>query len=126
MKHAIGSKPFDLDVTNDELEQALQDISQEHTNHEVHSKVHQFSRHLRNGNINLHRIPFYDMRMEELEKTKTRAAVIHHQLDQPEYIERLAELEKTRWKSSLATVQFEEAVPEGVDAIREHFWDGTY
>lgn len=100
IKQAIGQKTFDLDVDHDELHEAIEHF---YTKAPTDVQEKKFARFLRHSNLNLSIVPFYDMRHEELDLLKGRAARIDRQFGDPATIGRLDELSKTRWKSSLAT-----------------------
>jgi len=101
IKTAIGQKTFDLDVDHDELHEVIEHL---HTKVPTEIEERKFARFLRHSNLNLAIIPFYDMRHEDLEHLKARAARIDRTFTEPDgALEKLGELEKTRWRSSLAT-----------------------
>mmetsp|Transcript_29126 Transcript_29126/g.66039 ORF Transcript_29126/g.66039 Transcript_29126/m.66039 type:complete len:773 (-) Transcript_29126:130-2448(-) len=100
IKKAIGQKTFDIDVDHEELHEAIEHLfSKPHTSQQ-HNK---FARFLRHANLNLSTVQFYDMRSEELEGLKLRAAVIDQRYNDHEVIGRYTDLEKTRSLPSLAT-----------------------
>jgi hypothetical protein len=114
IKTAIGQKTFDIDVDHDELHDALEALAS--TKHET-AEDKKFARFLRHANLNLAVIPFYDMRHEELDHLKGRAARIDRQFYDPEAIHKLTDLTKTRWMSSLATTN--DTDPETMALKRE-------
>lgn len=66
--------------------------------------------YIRNSNLNLSLVPFYEMRQNELENMKIRSALIDKQLEDPSKIDKLNELAKVRWIPSLATITKTEAL----------------
>lgn len=100
IKQAIGQKTFDIEVDHDELHEAIEHLYTKVPTDIQHKK---FARFLRHSNLNLSTVPFYDMRHEELDLLKARAARVDRDFESPAVIGRLDELSKTRWKSSLAT-----------------------
>eukprot|EP01034_Spumella_vulgaris_P021702 gene21702-27753_t len=73
MKKALGTKAFDLDISPDELQSVINSMYEKFPDDEGHR---QFARFLKLSNLNLDTIPFYDMRKENLEALKHRAATI--------------------------------------------------
>lgn len=102
---AIGAKHMGFgDVTYDDYNEVVNKLFQQHHKHEIASESNRFARYLRYANVKLNDVPFYPMRKQELDGNKTRAVMIHQQLDNPAMLGRLVELEKTRWRSSLSTI----------------------
>ena len=66
--------------------------------------------YIRNSNLNLSLVPFYEMRQNELENMKIRSALIDKQLEDPSKMDKLNELAKVRWIPSLATITKSEAL----------------
>lgn len=66
--------------------------------------------YIRNSNLNLSLVPFYEMRQNELENMKIRSALIDKQLEDPSKVDKLNELAKVRWIPSLATITRTEAL----------------
>jgi hypothetical protein len=66
--------------------------------------------YIRNSNLNLSLVPFYEMRQNELENMKIRSALIDKQLEDPSKVDKLNELAKVRWIPSLATITKSEAL----------------
>jgi hypothetical protein len=108
IKQALGQKTFDLDVDHDELHETIEHLHHHEKPKDVEQK--KFLRFLRHSNLNLATIPFYDMRHEDLEHLKARAARIDRAYEDPAVFGRMMDLAQTRWQSSLATTNDTDAV----------------
>ena len=89
MKRAIGQKTFDLDIGAEEMDSVLEGLfSKKHTK-DAHEK---YARFLRLTNVNLHAIPFYDLRSDELSRLKRNAQRLGNELQGPEVTTQLQTL----------------------------------
>ena len=119
-KTAIGQKTFDLDVDHDELHEAIERLRSKVPTEREERK---FARFLRHSNLNLAIIPFYDMRHEELDHLKARAARIDRTFGEKDGpLDKFEELSKTRWRSSLATTNDQD--PETMALKRDTIMEG--
>lgn len=120
IKKALGQRTFDLDVDHDELHETIEHLHHHEKPKDVEEK--KYLRFLRHSNLNLAIIPFYDMRHEELEHLKARAARVDRSFEDPEVFGKLTELSKTRWASSLSTTN--ETDPETMHRKQEAIFEG--
>jgi len=102
LQKAVGQKPFGLDINIDEFDDVLDKALKKNLNNINNNKVARF---LRNSNVKLSEIPFYENRAIELDRLKNRAAMVDTVLESKEMKERYEELSKARLNHSLATVQ---------------------
>jgi hypothetical protein len=96
VKKALGSKTFDLDIGAEEMDNVVEGLFQKKHTKDSHEK---FSRFLRLTNVNLHAIPFYDMRTEEVARLKSNARRLGLEMSDPALTTKLSELQdlsKTR------------------------------
>jgi len=107
LKKALGQKTFDLNVHPHELQETIDQLYNNQPKSFNDRKILNF---IRNSNLNLSLVPFYEMRQNELDNMKYRSALIDKQLEDPSKVEKLAELAKVRWIPSLATITKTEAL----------------
>lgn len=101
VQKAIKQNTFGLDVAADEFNELIEDsFSKKHTQ-QSHSR---FARFLRLTNVRLDRVPFYDMRNDELTRLKERASNL--QILSSDVNNRLKELAEVRKeKEDIVTIK---------------------
>lgn len=103
IKKALGHKSFDLDVEAMELNEIIERAGAKSLRSQ---EEHKFARFLRNGNLALHRIPFYDMRAHELDLLKHRTAWLEHELTAGQLTKKFEKLAETRFDGSKTTLNW--------------------
>ncbi len=77
MKKAMGIRTFGLDVDLEELDHVVEEAFHKPSTNESH---HKYARFLHHSQLNLSTIPFYDLRAREIDRLKSRSALIDEAL----------------------------------------------
>jgi hypothetical protein len=108
MKKALGMRTFGLDVDLEELDHVVSEVFHKLPTNESHRKYARFMHH---SQLNLAAIPFYDYRSREIDRLKSRSALIDQELSREELKEEYDTLKSKMLRGSLALSQSLPSLP---------------
>lgn len=108
MKKALGMRTFGLDVDPEELDNVVEEVFHKPPTNESHRK---YARFLHHSQLNLAAIPFYDFRAREIDRLKSRSALIDEELTREGLKEEYDTLKSTMLRGSLAVSQSLPSLP---------------